>query len=54
MVTIIQFLRITIGAEIVSISILTEDEAGGLFHNTVFIALFICLCIWFYMFSIFN
>jgi hypothetical protein len=28
---------------IVSISILTEGNAGGLFHNIVFIALFICL-----------
>jgi hypothetical protein len=28
---------------IVSISILTEDNAGRLFHNIVFIALFICL-----------
>jgi hypothetical protein len=25
---------------VVSISILTEDEAGGFFHNIVFIALF--------------
>jgi hypothetical protein len=43
MITIMQFLRVTFGAEKVSISILTEDEAGGLFHNIVFTALFICL-----------
>jgi hypothetical protein len=30
-------------AKAVSISILTEDEAGGFFHNIVFTALFICL-----------
>jgi hypothetical protein len=38
---------------IVSISILTEGNAGGLFHNIVFIALFICLRIRFYIFFYF-
>jgi hypothetical protein len=47
-----QSLRVTFGAKIVSISILAKGDAGGLFHNIVFIALFICLRMWFYIFSI--
>jgi len=47
-----QLLRKIFEAEIVSISILTEGDAGGLFHNIVFTALFICLRMWFYVFSI--
>jgi hypothetical protein len=31
---------------------LTEGDAGELFHNIVFTALFICLRMWFYIFSI--
>jgi hypothetical protein len=40
MITIMQFLRVTFRAEIVSISILTEGDAGSFFHNLVFTALF--------------
>jgi hypothetical protein len=43
MIIIMQSLRVTFGAKIVSISILAKGDAGGLFHNIVFIALFICL-----------
>jgi hypothetical protein len=43
MITIMHFLNVSFGVEIVSISILTEDEAGGfflLYYDYCFIYLF--------------
>jgi hypothetical protein len=39
-------------SQVVSIFILTENDAGGLFLNIMLTVLFICLCMWFCIFSI--